>query len=156
MRDSLEDTSRSVLSRAEQDAASKAQILRGALDDVIAGAAATIESLGSSLQQERHRAEESQAQLREASQSLLAQTHNDLEKLVAGQKEELSRVADQVIAERAQLIEPALEQASQKVLERASAELDQRLSPRLDEVHRAISELKTAEEQAERTQTHVH
>jgi hypothetical protein len=156
LRDSLEDTSRSVLSRAEQDAASKAQILRGALDDVIAGAAATIESLGSSLQQERHRAEESQAQLREASQSLLAQTHNDLEKLVAGQKEELSRVADQVIAERAQLIEPALEQASQKVLERASAELDQRLSPRLDEVHRAISELKTAEEQAERTQTHIH
>ena len=156
LRDSLEETSRSVLSRAEQDAASKAQILRGSLDDVIASAAATIESLGSGLQQERQRAEESKAQLQEASQSLLAQTRNDLDNLVASQKEELGRVADQVIAERAQLIEPALEQSSQKVLERASLELEQKLSPRLDQVHRAISELKTAEEQAERTQVHIH
>jgi hypothetical protein len=156
LRDSLEETSRSVLSRAEQDAASKAQILRGSLDDVIASAAATIESLGSGLQQERQHAEESKAQLHEASQSLLAQTRNDLDKLVASQKEELGRVADQVIAERAQLIEPALEQSSQKVLERASLELEQKLSPRLDQVHRAISELKTAEEQAERTQVHIH
>ena len=77
LRDSLEETSRSVLSRAEQDAASKAQILRSSLDEVIAGAAATIESLGSGLQQERIRAEDSKAQLREASQSLLAQTRSE-------------------------------------------------------------------------------
>jgi hypothetical protein len=51
LRDSLEETSRSVLSRAEQDAASKAQILRSSLDEVVASTAATIESLGSNLQQ---------------------------------------------------------------------------------------------------------
>lgn len=156
LRDSLEETSRSVLSRAEQDAGSKAQILRSSLDDVIAGAAATIEALGSSLQQERHRAEESKAQLHEASQALLSQTRNDLDKLAANQKEELGRVADQVIAERAQLIEPALDRSSQRVLERVSVELEQKLSPRLDQVHQAISQLKTAEEQAERTQAHIH
>jgi hypothetical protein len=156
LRDSLEETSRSVLNRAEHDAASKAQILRSSLDDVIAGAAATIESLGSSLQQERHRAEESKAQLQEASQALLSQTHNDLNQLATSQKEEFGRVADQVIAERAQLIEPALEHSSQRVLERVTLELEQKLSPRLDEVQRAISELKTAEEQAGRTQTHIH
>jgi hypothetical protein len=156
LRDALEETSRSLLHRAEQDAASKAQILRSSLDDVIAGAAATIESLGSSLQQERHRAEESKAQLNEASQTLLSQTRSDLDKLVANQKEELGRVADQVIAERAQLLEPALEQSSQKVLERVSRELEQKLNPQLDQVQRAISELKSAEEQAGRTQTHIH
>ena len=156
LRDALEETSRSLLHRAEQDAASKAQILRSSLDDVIAGAAATIESLGSSLQQERHRAEESKAQLNEASQTLLSQTRSDLDKLVANQKEELGRVADQVIAERAQLLEPALERSSQKVLERVSRELEQKLNPQLDQVQRAISELKSAEEQAGRTQTHIH
>jgi hypothetical protein len=156
LRDSLEETSRSVLNRAEHDATSKAQSLRSSLDDVIAGAAATIESLGSSLQQERHRAEESKAQLQEASQALLSQTRNDLNQLATSQKEEFGRVADQVIAERAQLIEPALEHSSQRVLERVTLELEQKLSPRLDEVQRAISELKTAEEQAGRTQTHIH
>jgi len=156
LRDALEETSRSLLHRAEQDAASKAQSLRSSVDDVIAGAAATIESLGSSLQQERHRAEESKAQLNEASQTLLSQTRSDLDRLVANQKEELGRVADQVIAERAQLLEPALEQSSQKVLERVSHELEQKLHPQLDQVHRAISELKSAEEQAGRTQTHIH
>jgi hypothetical protein len=156
LRDTLEETSRSVLSRAEQDAASKSQILRSSLDEVIAGAAATIESLGSNLEQERNRAEESKQQLREASQSLLAQTRNDLDELVANQKEELGRVADQVIAERAQLIEPVLEQSTQKVLQRVSVELEAKLTPRLDQVQRAISELKTAEEQAGRTQAHIH
>ena len=156
LRDSLEETSRSVLSRAEQDAASKAQMLRSSLDEVINGAAATIESLGSGLQQERIRAEDSKAQLREASQSLLAQTRNELDQLVANQKEALGRVADQVIAERAQLIEPALEQSTQKVLQRVSIELEEKLTPQLDSVQRAIADLRFAEQQAGRTQAHIH
>lgn len=156
LRDSLEETSRSVLTRAEQDAASKAQILRSSLDEVISGAAATIESLGSGLQQERVRAEDSKAQLREASQSLLAQTRSELDQLVANQKEALGRVADQVIAERAQLIEPALEQSTQKVLQRVSIELEEKLTPQLDNVQRAIADLRFAEQQAGRTQTHIH
>src|SRR6202522_3831047 len=156
LRDSLEETSRSVLSRAEQDAASKAQMLRSSLDEVINGAAATIESLGSGLQQERIRAEDSKAQLREASQSLLAQTRSDLDQLVANQKEALGRVADQVIAERAQLIEPALEQSTQKVLQRVSIELEEKLTPQLDSVQRAIADLRFAEQQAGRAQSHIH
>jgi hypothetical protein len=156
LRDSLEETSRSVLARAEQDAASKAQILRSSFDEVISGAAATIESLGSGLQQERVRAEDSKAQLREASQSLLAQTRSELDQLVANQKEALGRVADQVIAERAQLIEPALEQSTQKVLQRVSIELEEKLTPQLDSVQRAIADLRFAEQQAGRTQTHIH
>jgi hypothetical protein len=156
LRDSLEETSRSVLTRAEQEAASKAQILRSSLDEVISGAAATIESLGSGLQQERVRAEDSKAQLREASQSLLAQTRSELDQLVANQKEALGRVADQVIAERAQLIEPALEQSTQKVLQRVSIEMEEKLTPQLDNVQRAIADLRFAEQQAGRTQTHIH
>jgi hypothetical protein len=156
LRDSLEETSRSVLSRAEHDAASKAQILQSSLDEVISGAAAAIESLGSSLQQERQRAEESKSQLQEASQALLGQTRHDLDTLVANQKEELARVADQVIAERAQQIEPALEQSSQRVLERVSLELERKLDPQLEQVQRAVLELKTAEEHAGLTQKHIH
>jgi hypothetical protein len=156
LRDTLEETSKSVLSRAEQDATSKAEFLRSSLGEVIAGAAATIESLGSSLQVERNRAEEAKNQLHEASQSLLTQTRRDLDQLVASQREELGRVADQVIAERAQLIEPALEQATQKVLNRVSTEMEQKLGPGLDQVQQAVAQMKTAGEQAERTQAHIH
>ncbi len=156
LRDSLEETSKSVLSRAEQEANSKAEFLRSSLSEVIAGAAATIESLGASLQVERNRAEESKTQLHDASQSLLTQTKRDMDQLVASQKDELGRVADQVIAERAQQIEPALEQATQNVLKRVSTELEQKLGPGLEQVQQAVAQLKTAEEQAERGQAHIH
>ncbi|MGA7855050.1 MAG: hypothetical protein WCA15_17125 [Candidatus Acidiferrales bacterium] len=152
---SLSEASRAAAIQAEQDAAARAQVLRSSLDEAIAGAASTIETLGAGLQHERHRAEETKAQLQEAVQNSLWQSRQQLDELLNAQQQEMSRKADQVIADRAQQIEPALQASAQKILERVSIDLEQKLTPRLDQVHRAISELEQAGHRAEQTKHHV-
>ena len=152
---SLSEASRAATIQAEQDAAGRAQVLRSSLDEAIAGAASTIETLGAGLQHERHRAEETKAQLQEAVQNSLRQSRQQLDDLLASQQQEMSRKADQVIADRAQQIEPALQASAQKILERVSIDLEQKLTPRLDQVHRTVAELEQAEHRAEQTKHHV-
>ncbi len=152
---SLNEASRAASIQAEQDAAARAKVLRSSLDEAIAGAASTIETLGAGLQQERHRAEETKAQLQEAAQNSLRQSRQQLDELLNAQQQEMSRKADQVIADRAQQIEPALQASAQKILERVSIDLEQKLTPRLDQVHRTVAELEQAEHRAEQTKHHV-
>jgi hypothetical protein len=152
---SLSEASRAASIQAEQDAVARAQVLRSSLDEAIAGAASTIETLGAGLQQERHRAEETRAQLQEAVQNSLRQSRQQLDALLASQQQEMSRKADQVIADRAQQIEPALQASAQKILERVSIDLEQRLTPQLDQVRRTVAELEQAEHRAEQTKHHV-
>jgi hypothetical protein len=145
-----------VLAQTEREAAAQAQTLRSSLDEAINTAATTIESLGSGLMQERHRAEESRAQLQEAAQNALRQTRQQFDELLAAQQQEMSRKADHVIADRVQQIEPALQESAQKILDRTASELEQNLTPRLDQVQRAVSELQQAEQQAAHTQSQFH
>ena len=156
LRASLDETARGVLAQTEREAAAQAQTLRSSLDEAINTAASTIESLGAGLQQERHRAEETRAQLQEAAQNALRQTRQQFDELLAAQQQEMSRKADQVIADRVQQIEPALQESAQKILDQAANELEQKLTPRLDQVHRAVSELQQAEQQAAHTQSQFH
>ena len=152
---SLNEASRAASIQAEQDAVARAQVLRASLDEAISGAASTIEALGAGLQQERRRAEETRAQLQETVQNSLRQSRQQLDDLLASQQQEMSRKADQVIADRAQQIEPALQASAQKILERVSIDLEQKLTPRLDQVHRTVAELEQAEHRAEQTKHHV-
>jgi hypothetical protein len=156
LRASLDETARGVLAQTEREAAAQAQTLRSSLDEAINTAATTIESLGSGLMQERHRAEESRAQLQEAAQNALRQTRQQFDELLAAQQQEMSRKADHVIADRVQQIEPALQESAQKILDRTASELEQNLTPRLDQVQRAVSELQQAEQQAAHTQSQFH
>jgi hypothetical protein len=156
LRASLDEAARGVLARTEREASAHAQTLRSSLDQAINTAATTIESLGAGLTQERHRAEETRAQLQEAAQNALRQTRQQFDELLAAQQQEMSRKADQVIADRVQQIEPALQESAQKVLDRAGSELEQKLTPRLDQVQRAVSDLQQAEQQAAHTQSQFH
>src|SRR5580704_653928 len=156
LRASLDETARGVLAQTEREAAAQAQTLRSSLDEAINTAATTLESLGSGLMQERHRAEESRAQLQEAAQNALRQTRQQFDELLAAQQQEMSRKADHVIADRVQQIEPALQESAQKILDRTASELEQNLTPRLDQVQRAVSELQQAEQQAAHTQSQFH
>ena len=152
---SLTEASQAASIQAEQDAVARAQVLRSSLDEAIAGAASTIETLGAGLQQERHRAEETKAQLQEAVQHSLRQSRQQLDELLTAQQQEMSRKADQVIADRAQQIEPALQASAQKILERVSIELEEKLAPHLDQVRRTAAEIEQAEHRAEQTKHHV-
>src|SRR5580698_10270395 len=156
LRASLDEAARGVLAQTEREAVAQAHTLRSSLDEAINTAASTIESLGAGLQTERHRAEETRAQLQEAAQNALRQTRQQFDELLAAQQPEMSRKADHVIADRVQQIEPALQESAQKILDRAIAELEQTLEPRLGQVQRAVSELQQAEQQAAHTQSQFH
>ena len=156
LRASLDEAARGVLAQTEREAAAQAKTLRSSLDEAINAAATTIEALGAGLTQERHRAEETRAQLQEAVQNALRQTRQQFDELLAAQQQEMGRKADQVIAERAQQIEPALQSSAQKILDQAATELEQKLTPRLDQVQRAVSELQHAEQQVASTQSQFH
>jgi len=156
LRASLDEAARGVLAQTEREANAQAQTLRSSLDEAINTAATTIESLGAGLQTERHRAEETRAQLQEAAQNALRQTRQQFDELLEAQQQEMGRKADQVIAERAQQIEPALQASAQRILDRAASELEQKLTPRLDQAQRAAAELLQAEQQAAQTQNHIH
>ncbi len=156
LRASLDEAARGVLTQTEREATAQAQTLRSSLDEAINTAATTIESLGAGLTQERHRAEETRAQLQEAAQNALRQTRQQFDELLAAQQQEMSRKADQVIADRVQQIEPTLQESAQRILDRTASELEQKLTPRLDQVHRAVSDLQQAEQQAAHTQSQFH
>jgi hypothetical protein len=156
LRVSLDEAARGVLAQTEQAASTQAQMLRSSLDEAINTAASTIETLGAGLQQERHRAEETRAQLQEASQNALRQTRQQFDELLAAQQQEMSRKADHVIADRVGQIEPALQESAQKILERATSELEQKLTPRLDHAQRLAAELQHAEQHAAHTQSQFH
>ena len=144
----ISEVSRQAISQAEQNILSRSQSLRASLDEVIGGAANTIESLGAGLKQERERAEETKSQLHDAARVTLEQTRQRLDEILAEQHQEIARKADQIIAERAQQIEPALETSAQKVVERVSVELDQKIGTKIEAVRKLASELENAEQQA--------
>ncbi|HXN72696.1 MAG TPA: hypothetical protein VN861_09120 [Candidatus Acidoferrales bacterium] len=151
----ISEVSRQAMSQAEQNILVRSEILRTSLDDVIDGAAATIESLGTALKQERERAEETKSQLHDAAKVTLEQTRQHLDEILAGQRDEISRSADQIVAERTQQIEPALQASAQKVLERVSIELDQKIAPNLEAVRNMASELQNVEQQAASLRNHI-
>jgi hypothetical protein len=151
----ISEVSQQAMAQAEQNVRERSQSLRASLDEAIDGAATTIESLGNSLKQERDRAEETKSQLQSAAKVTLDQTRQHLDKLLAEQQEEIGRRAEEVIAERARQIEPALDASAQKVLARVSAELDQRITPKLEAVEGLASRLDNVEQQAANLQNHI-
>jgi hypothetical protein len=106
------------------------------------------DALNSTLEQGRARTEETRAQLQDATNMALQQTRQRLDEILSAQYAEIGRKADQVIADRAEQIEPTLQAAAQKVAERLSGQLDQKLAPKLEQVHNAVSQLEIAEQQA--------
>jgi hypothetical protein len=151
----ISEVSQQTIAQAEQNIRERSENLRASLDEVIDGAASTIEALGNSLKQERDRAEEAKSQLQGAAKVTLEQTRQHLDELLVKQQQEIGQRADQVIAERAQQIEPALDASAQKVLARVSAELDQRITPKLEAVESIASRLDNVENQAANLQNHI-
>ena len=165
------EISESAVQKASQDANDRAQALRASLDDAIATAAARIEAAGAGLQQERQRAEDAKAQLADATQAALQKTQQQLNEYLAGQYQEVSARADQLIQERAKALQPSIEtsieSAARKVADRVSSEADRAIelkltqtvekhfSPKLDQVQRAMADLTSAESRASETHTNI-
>ncbi len=149
------EVSQAALAQAERDLAERQSGVRTSLDEAVASAQETIQSLGSGLEQERARTETARTRLEEAARSTIEETRRNLDDIAAAQHQEAVRRADQAIAERAQQLEPALRNSAQQVFERLSGELDQKLSPKIDEAQKAASGLAQAGEQAARLQNTI-
>jgi vacuolar-type H+-ATPase subunit H len=151
----LGGVSQNLLSQTETEIAAHKSNLRNSLDEAIAGAQATIQSMGAGLEQERARTEEARAQLEEAARSTLDKTEHRLDEILNRQQEEIARRADRVIVERTQHIEPLLQNSAQKAIDYFSSELNQQLGLKLDAAQKAASELAHAGEQSVQLQTTI-
>ena len=151
----LNEVSVAALTQAEQDAAARVAQLRASLDEAVAGAQGTIQSVAAGLTEERARAEDLKAQLQEAAKAAIEQTRQGINEIAASQREALARQADEVIAERTQHIQPILQNSVQGVLDHFSNELDQKLSPKLEEVQKAVSTLANVEQQASQIEDRI-
>ena len=142
----LADASRAALEQAERDLAARQAGMSESLNAAISEAQAKIESLGAGIEQQRARAQETQAQIEQASQATLEQTRAKLDEMISAQQAEMGRRADQAIADRLQSLEPMLQNSAQKVAERLSSELDQTVAPKLEAARQAASELSAIRE----------
>jgi hypothetical protein len=148
----LGQASQAAVTQAQQDIAARNSQLRSSVNEVVNEAEAALRSLGAGLEQDRTRVSELRAQLQESANSALEQTRQQMDQMLSSQYAEIGRKADQVIAERAEQIEPTLEAAAKKVAERLSGQLDQSLTPKLEQVQYAVSQLANAEQQAAQIQ----
>jgi len=148
----LDEAAQSAAAKAEQTINDRTAGLHQSIQEAIAGAQATVQSLGSDLQQERTRAEEAKAQLQRAAESSVEQTRQQLDELLASQREEIARRADQAVANRVQQIEPFLRDSAQAAISEFSAELERTLSAKRGEAQQTASELAKAREHAEQLQ----
>jgi len=144
----LSQASQAAMANTEKDIAERRSGLRALIDEVVAGAKSAVLSLGTELAQQRAQTEDVMAQLQHAAKTAIEQTRQQMNDMVAGQRDAIARRADEVIAERVQHIEPAIQKSAQKVIERFSGELDQEIAPRLEQVQRAVSEISNVTDRA--------
>ena len=166
----LAETAQTALTKAEEDFAERSVGLRARLDEALANAhdsvktvagdaqnsvkaaadeaAKAMASLASGLEQERLRTETAQGHLKQAAQSALEDTQRNLDQLLASRHEEMARLADEVINERTQNLEPILRNSAEKMLQYFAAELDKNLTPQVEDAQRLASELTQAMQQA--------
>jgi hypothetical protein len=149
----VDEAAQSAAAKAEHVINERTVNLQKSIDEAIAGAQAKVQSLGAELEQERSRTETVRLQLQEAADSAVAQTRQRLDETLASQQQEITRRADQAIAERAQQMEPLLRDSAQGMMSEFSAELDRTLSAKRGEAQKAAAELAAAQEHAEQLQS---
>src|SRR5690348_6311589 len=150
------EASESAVTRAEQEIAARQSNIRTGLDEAIAGAQSVFQSLGSGLEQERARTEETRARLEESAKSALDESRRRLDEMISAQQAEAARKADELISERLHHIEPVLKDSVRKAVERFSDELDQKLAPKLEAAEKTASKLSQADEEVARAERSIN
>jgi len=141
--DKLSEAARAAFAQAEQDAAARNQKLRASADGVVAAAQLSINSLGTSLQQERARAEETKAQLQGAAEATVEATRKQLDEAIAGAQLAINSLGTGLEQERARAEETKsqLQGAAEATIEQARQRLDQILTSKSDDAARRVDEV---------------
>jgi hypothetical protein len=144
MKERLAELSQPALQALAEARESLAQ-LRGALDQELAGARASLEGV----EETASRLRENAAQFEAASQDTLNQLHRRLEKILSTQTAELNRRADALAMGLAQRVAPVLESAGQQFIARTMSEVQSKIGSHLERVPELLRELSAREVQAE-------
>jgi len=157
----LNDASRAALEQAQQDIDARKSGLQGTLDEVIAGARSTADSLKADLEQERARTEQAKSTLEEAARTTLesvraavdqerARVDEVKSQLDAAARSTLESVRANLEQERARADEAKsrLESTAQSMLDHTQQRLDGILAEKYDEIGRKAD--KAIAERAER------
>lgn len=150
------EASESAVTRAEQEIAARQANIRSGLDEAVAGAQSIFQSLGSTLEQERARTEETRARFEESAKATLDESRRRLDEMISAQQAEAARKADELISERVRHVEPVLQDSARKVMEHFSGELDQKLASKLEAADKTVSKLSQAGEEGARAERSVH
>ena len=94
------------------------------------------------------RTEATKAQLQEASRSALEHAQQRLDAMVQGLSDQAVREAERAAIERAQQIEPLMQNATRRALDQFAGELDRTFGARIEEAQRAAAQLADSREQA--------
>jgi hypothetical protein len=145
----LGEISQAALAQTERDLAERQSRVRASLDEAVASARATIQSLGSGLEQERARTETAKAELGqklgEISQAALARTERDLAERQSGVRASL----DSAVASAQSTIQSlgsGLEQERARA-EMARVQLEEAARSTLDETRRNLDDIAAAQHQ---------
>ncbi|HXA56712.1 MAG TPA: hypothetical protein VNU84_04710 [Candidatus Acidoferrum sp.] len=155
----LRQAAQNAIAQAEEEFAARSVELRAQLDQALANAQGSVQSvtaeaqnrmeaLSAGLEQQRTRTEAAQAQLEQAAQRAVDQTQQNLDQILSSQKDVIARRTDEIITERTQLVEPMLRNSAEKVLDHFSTEMDQKIAPKIADAQRAATELASATQQA--------
>jgi len=144
--DKLREAAQAAFAQAEQDAAARNQKLRTSADEVVSAAQLSIKSLGTSLQQERARAEETKAHLQGAAEATVEATRKQLDEAIAGAQLAISSLGTGLEQERARAEEAKsqLRGASDATIKQARQRLDEILKSKSDDAARRVDEVLAA------------
>ena len=149
LNEQLARVSQAIVEQTEHDIAARNSNLRIAFEDATAGAQRTIEEIKTTVAQEQSRAEATKNEIQEAARTALDGTRQQLEQLSSSHLAEIGRLADGLVAEKAQQLEPALQASAQQIFHQVAAEIANQLSPQIDSARKVAAELAAARSEAE-------
>jgi PilZ domain-containing protein len=143
MGEQLNQISQAASARAEQELSARGASLQNLLNEAAAEAQKNLDSLGSTLETERakaelalgradeatRRAEETSVQLEAMSQATFDDARRQLDTLLTSQTEELNRRAEEVIREKAAGIEKPAQEITGGALRRLAEQVQEQLAP---------------------------
>ena len=149
LNEQLARVSYAIVEQAEHDIAARNSNLRIAFEEATAGVQKTIEEFKATVAQEQLRAEATKGEIQDAARATLDETRQKLDQLTSSHLSEIGHLADSVIAEKAQRLEPALQASAQQIFHHVATEIANELTPQIDSARRVAAELSAARAEAE-------
>lgn len=163
MGEQLNQISQAASARAEKELEARGVSLQSLLNEAAAEAQRNLDSLSSTLETERtkaelalgradeatRRAEETSVQLEAMSQATFDEARRQLDALLASQSEELNRRADEVILEKAAGMEKPAEEIAGGALKRLAEQVHEQLAPQFARAEQLNQQLAAVDQHAD-------